>query len=316
MPLFTHGKIAAGVKASMPTLVMILLVAFPVALLICAALTPEKIVPIANRPQFKAADYWAAITKPSILRIVIADFVLTLGPGTTGPIYLFFFHDAKGFSYGEANLLLIAYIGAGILGAPLWARISQRFGKHRTIQIACVCYGITQTILMALPRVPALAAIAKKVPSHTLAQSGPTIIGMFAVGFCASAFVVLVRAMVADVVDEVKLEQKQDLTSLLYSLVTTTSKVGLAITTSVVAVVLGIVGYSGKEGVVNTPQAIHGLEMCYLFAPIILVFVGGAVFFGYKLDAKRHAEIRQALDVAAAEESLSGQFEQPPAAAE
>ena len=46
----------------------------------------------------------------------------------------------------------------------------------------------------------------------------------------------------------------------------------------------------------NTPHAIFGLEMCYLFAPIILVFFGGALFFGYKLDATRHAAIREALE--------------------
>ena len=36
--------------------------------------------------------------------------------------------------------------------------------------------------------------------------------------------------------------------------------------------------------------------MTYLFAPIVFVAVGGAFFFGYKLDAKRYAEIREALD--------------------
>jgi Na+/melibiose symporter-like transporter len=53
--------------------------------------------------------------------------------------------------------------------------------------------------------------------------------------------------------------------------------------------------------------------MCYLFAPIILVFLGGALFFGYRLDARRHGAIREALDArdanlstAAAQESLLG----------
>ncbi len=136
---------------------------------------------------------------------------------------------------------------------------------------------------------------------------------MFAVGFCASAFLLLIRAMVADVVDEVRLERGQDLTSLLFSMVTTTTKIGTVITVVIVFPILQMVGYNGKEGAVNTPQAIFGLEMCYLFAPIVLVFVGGAMFFGYRLDARRHGEIRAALEareaelsLAAAEESLVG----------
>jgi len=49
--------------------------------------------------------------------------------------------------------------------------------------------------------------------------------------------------------------------------------------------------------------------MMYVFVPIILVWFGGAMLFGYKLDAKRHAEIAQALaerDYAGAEETLTG----------
>jgi Na+/melibiose symporter-like transporter len=297
LPLLTHGKIAAGVKSSMPTLGLILIIAFPIAVAICAGLTPEKIQPIAKRPNFSAMDYFRALGRPSMLRLILADLALTLGPGTTGPLYVYYFHDAKGFTVPDVGLLLIAYIGAGILGAPFWGRVSARFGKHRTVQIACVCYSITQAILMALPRV---------WPHYTFLQAAPTIVGMFSVGFCASAFLLLIRSMIADVADEVKLEVKQDLTSLLFSMVTTTTKIGASITVLIVFPILAAVGYNGAEGAANTKSAIFGLEMCYLFAPIILVWFGGAMFFGYKLDSKRHAEIRAALDVAAAEESLVG----------
>jgi Na+/melibiose symporter-like transporter len=118
--------------------------------------------------------------------------------------------------------------------------------------------------------------------------------------------------MVADVVDEVRLETKRDLTSLLYSMVTTTTKIGQAITISIVLPTLAFFGYEGQEGAHNTSQAIFVLEMMYVFVPIILVWFGGAMLFGYKLDAARHAEIRRALDereFAGAEESLIGPIE-------
>ena len=300
LPLLTHGKISPGLKASMPTLGLILIVAIPIALFITATFTPERVVPIPQRPKFQLVDYWRALKRPTMLRLILADLALTLGPGTTGPLYVYYFHDAKGFTIPSVSLLLIAYIGAGVLGAPFWGRMAQRFGKHRTVQIACVAYSITQATLMAMPRV---------WPHYTFGQALPTIVGMFSVGFCASAFLLLVRAMIADVADEVRLEQKQDLTSLLFSMVTTTTKVGASITVLIVFPILAAVGYDGKEGVVNTPHAIFGLEMCYLFAPVILVWFGGAMFFGYKLDATRHAQIRAELesrDEAAALESLTG----------
>lgn len=304
LPVLTRGAVVPGKTASMPTIAWILILALPLGVAICAIVTPERLAPASDRPRFKLADYWRAISRPSMRRVIAADLLLTLGPGTTGPLYIYFFHDAKGFSVAEASVLLIFYIGAGVIGAPFWGRVARNIGKHRAVQVACVCYGIAQTTLMVLPRVTA---------GHTPAAALPTMAGMFAVGFCASAFLLLIRAMVADVVDEVRLEGGQDVTGLLFAMVTTTFKIGGAVTVAIVFPILKLVGYNGKEGAVNTAHAIFGLEMCYLFAPIILVFAGGAMFFGYKLDSKRHGEIRAALEerdaalsVAAAEEALVG----------
>ena len=298
----THGQVVLGHAKSMPTIAVVLIIAIPIALLICTVFTPDKIAAGSTQLRFSFRDMAKAISRPAMWRIIAADLLLTLGPGTTGPLYIYYFHDAKGFAQTQVNDLLVFYIGAAFVGAPFWGWLAHQFGKHRTVQLACVCYAITQSALMAIPAGLFL----------------PTVAGMFAVGFCASAFLVLVRAMVADVTDEVRLEQKQDLTSLVFSMVTTTTKIGGSITVLVSFSILQMVGYNGKEGAINTPHAIFGLEMCYLFAPIILVWAGGAMFFGYKLDAKRHGEIRQRLaelDFAAAEESLTGPIEEPPAAA-
>jgi glycoside/pentoside/hexuronide:cation symporter, GPH family len=307
LPLFTHRKVAAGLVSSMPILGMIFLIALPIALAICTVFTPERIAPMQKRPRFSLGDYLGAIGRPTMLRLIVADFLLALGPGVTGPLYLFYFHDAKGFTVPDVSLMLIFYVSAGVFGSLFWGGVAaQKLGKHRALQVACVCYAITQSVLMAVPRV---------TPGYSFVGCLPTGVAMAAVGFCAAAFLVLVRAMVADVADEVRLERKRDLTSLLYSMVTTTTKIGGTITVAVVYPILAFVHYNPKEGAVNTPHAIFGLEMCYLFAPIALVIVGGAVFFGYRLDAKRHAEIREALaapDLTSAEEAMAGVISEPP----
>ncbi len=287
LPLLTHGKIVLGKAASMPTIGLIMVIAVPVTALACAIFTPERLAAPRRQTRFRPRDFLGALANPSLFRVVLADLLLTLGPGTTAPLYVYFFHDAKGFTTAEVGLLLIFYIGAGLVGAPFWGRVARRFGKHRTVQIACVCYAIAQTTLMVLPRV---------WPGHGFGQILPTAAGMFAVGFCASAFLLLIRAMVADIVDEARLAKGVDLTSLFFSLVTTTTKIGTVITVVIVFPILKAVGYDGKEGAVNSPHAILGLEICYLFAPIILVFFGGALLFGYRMDATRHGAIREALD--------------------
>ncbi|MGH7016133.1 MAG: MFS transporter [Caulobacteraceae bacterium] len=287
LPLVTHRKIVLGHQSSMGTIGWILVIAVPIAIAICVLFIRDSSGASHARARYGLSDWWSAIKRPTMRRLMLADLTLTLGPGTTAPLYVYFFHDAKGFAIIDVGFLLIFYIGAALVGAPFWGRVAHRFGKHRTIQIACVAYAVNQTILMVLPRVH---------PGYTLLNAVPTAIWMCLVGFCASAFLLLVRAMVNDVADEVRLEQGHDLTSLLFSMVTTTSKIGVAITVSVVFPVLQWAGYNGAPGAVNTPHAIFVLEMCYLFAPIVLVFVGGAMFFGYKLDSARHDAIRAALE--------------------
>ncbi|HYD43759.1 MAG TPA: hypothetical protein VEA79_00690, partial [Phenylobacterium sp.] len=41
---------------------------------------------------------------------------------------------------------------------------------------------------------------------------------------------------------------------------------------------------------------IASLEWAYLLGPIVFVMLGGACFWGYKLNAIKHGEIRQALE--------------------
>ena len=146
---------------------------------------------------------------------------------------------------------------------------------------------------------------------------------MFMVGGAASAFIFLVRAMLADYADEMRLTQGVTRSGLLFSFIGITQKLAASFNTFIAFGILAWVGFNPDEHAHNTPHAIFGLEMTYLFAPIAFVAITGLFFFGYKLDAKRHAEIRTALDErdAAVEresvaDALSGDDPMPAAAAE
>ena len=84
--------------------------------------------------------------------------------------------------------------------------------------------------------------------------------------------------------------------SLLYSFVGITQKLASSFNTAISFGILAWVGFDPDEHAHNTARAIFGLDMTYVFAPIAFVVVTGLFFFGYKLDANRHAEIRAALD--------------------
>ncbi len=279
-PILTHGAIKPADPNSIPTIGWIIMVVSTVCVIAALLAAPERTAPVNAKDRTTLKDYLAVITNPSMFRLIAADLFLILGPGASAPIYLFFFHESKGFALGAVSLLLIPYGAAGIFGAPFWARIAQRLGKHRTVQLAGLGYAVTQTILMLVPA----------------GLFWPTFLSMFSVGFCGSAFVVLIRAMVADVADELRLETGQERAGVLYALVTLTQKLGSSLAVTIIYPILDAVGFVAKPGYHNTPEAIRGLEMCYVFAPIILVVVGSACLIGYKLDAKRQSEIRSALE--------------------
>lgn len=292
LPLITNDAINPAKAASIPIIGWIIIGSAVITVPIALLMAPERAPPVAKKEQITFKDYASVVTNPSMFRLILADLFLTLGPGTTAPMYIFFFHEAKKFTLHQVPLLLIFYTAAGIIGAPVWGRLATRIGKHRAVQIACVCYAITQATLMALPA----------------GRFGLTAIGMASVGFCGSAFILLVRAMVADVADQLRLETGQERSGVLFALVTMTQKFGTSITISIVYPILGAVGFNPKDGAINTAHAIWGLEMCYLFAPIILVVVGGTMFFGYTLTAQRQGEIRAKLEaLVAAEEGATAE---------
>jgi Na+/melibiose symporter-like transporter len=280
LPLLTAGRIKPADPASIPTVGWVIMAASTVLVLIAAFSAPENRAPVAKAQRSTLKDYLAVFTNPSMLRLVLADLFLILGPGAAAPIYVFFFHGVKLFEPGLVSILLIPYTAAGIFGAPLWARLAQKVGKHRAVQVAGLAYAVTQTILMAIPA----------------GLFWPTFVSMFSVGFCGSAFIVLIRAMVADVADQLRLETGQERSGVLYGLVTLTQKLGSSLAVTIIYPVLDMVGFNAKPGAVNTPEALQGLSMSYVFAPIILVTIGSVCLIGYKLDAKRQSEIRQALE--------------------
>jgi Na+/melibiose symporter-like transporter len=112
----------------------------------------------------------------------------------------------------------------------------------------------------------------------------------------ASGFGLMISAMLADLGDQVRLEQGKERISLIYAMNGLAAKIAAACSLILTYPLIQRLGFNPKEGVVNTPQAIHSLEMAYIIGPIIFVMLGGACVIGWKLDAKRHADIRAELE--------------------
>ena len=297
VPVLMAKANGASGNGDVPAMGWFIVIAIPVGVAVAVALTRENIARDSHAVQFGLRDYWEMISRPDMRRIIIADFCLALGPGWMSSLYLFYFHDSRGFSISSASSLLFIYIAAGVIGAPMLAALAHRLGKHRTLQVASTGYSLGLISIQLLPKgVFLLAAIP-----------------MFCLGFLASSFPLLDRAMVADVGDAVRLEKGKQRTALLYAMISTTQKLASSFSIALSFTLLAAIDYKAKDGAANSAAAIHGMELVYILVPIVFVMLGGACFFGYRLDARRHADIRTQLETRDAElteapilESLSG----------
>jgi len=279
----------------------------PLGIVVASLFTPERIVAEHSAEKITWRDYWEMASWPEMRRIVAAAFCLTMGPGWMSAIYLWYFHDSRGFSFKIATLLLGLYIVAGVFGAATLSWLAMRLGKHRTLMICSTGYSLGLMMLNFLPK----GAI---IPAALI---------MFVLGFLATGFVLLGRAMCADVGDAIRIAKGKHRQSVLFAMMTSVEKIAGALAIFFTLNILAFIGYQAKETAHNTPAAIHKLELVYLLGPIAFVMLGGACYIGYKLDDKRHAEIRAELDArdapieaAAILETLGGDVVMPPAAAE
>jgi GPH family glycoside/pentoside/hexuronide:cation symporter len=281
LPIFMAHRDGSGGVHDVQAMGWLVLIAIPVGVALALLLTPERIVAEQHGERYTLRDYREVIFRPDMLRIIVADFCLALGPGWMAALYLFYFHDARGFTIKAASAQLLIYVVAGVIGAPTLSWVATRLGKHRTLMMASTAYSLGLIVMSFAPKGAFL----------------PTALLMFVLGFAASSFPLLDRAMVADVGDAVRLEKGKSRIGLLYAMITTTQKVAGALSIGFSFKMLDIIGYKAKEGAVNTAGAISGMELVYIIGPIVFVMLGGACFIGYSLDSRRHGEIRAALAI-------------------
>ncbi len=199
-------------------------------------------------------------------------------PGIIGALFLFYFDQIKRVPETQANLLLLAYFVAALVGAPIWTRLATGIGKHRALAANAVAIVASVVLVQLMP----------------MTNFGVALAVMAVAGLPYSGAALLLRAMLADVGDELRLESGLDRTGLLYAVLTGTTKIGSALAL-VTFVILDGLGFDAKAAHNGAP-ALLGLQILFIGAPALLSLLSAVVILGYRLDARRHAEIRAALD--------------------
>ncbi|WP_334162296.1 MFS transporter [Phenylobacterium sp.] len=277
---------AQGVRA----MVWYLIVLAPIAVAVVVWRTPETITREVPGQRFRLRDYLEIVTDRNMSRILLVDLMVSLGPGWMAALYILYSRDYMQFTAGEANILLLVYILAGIAGAPCLAWLATKISKHRTVMFIAAAYSLLLISLPFLPKGSVLASL-------------PT---LFFTGFMAQGFNVLTRAMTADVADEMRLKQGKERSGLLYAMTTLTTKIAAGVSIFLTFGVLSRMGYDPQLGQRNSPEAIQALMLSFVVGPVFFVMLGAACLIGYRLTAERAAEVRRQLEARDAVLDLSG----------
>jgi Na+/melibiose symporter-like transporter len=279
IPIFA-ARLGSTSNSALPLMGWFVLLLTPLTVGLATALTCEHINLDAHTGGVPWRDYLALARRPALIRLFLGQVSVSLGPNAMSAMYLFFFTTSRGFTPAQASILLLVFLLSGIAGAPATAYLARRIGKHRTLMITTTAFSAGLCAAMMFPRGNVLAIL----PMMTWC------------GLMNSGFNLMINAMAADFGDEIRLEQGTEQLSLIYAMLSFANKVAGASSIILTYSVLSAVGYKAAEGAKNTPAAIHGLEATFLIGPILFVMLGGACFIGWKLDARRHSDIRAALD--------------------
>lgn len=267
------GSHAAGIQ-SMGWFIIVML---PLTIGAALARTPEPDAPV-ELHKSGLREYAALLKRPTVQRVLIADLLFGLAPGITGALFFFYLERVKDFDKTQAGILLMAYFVSALVCAPIWTMLARRIGKHRALSVAGVVYAVVQAAIVILPP----GAFWLAIP------------GLILAGLPFSAGPFLLRSMLADIGDEERLVTGADRTGLLYAILAGTAKLGYALAVGITFVSLDLAGFSA-EGVGDREAGLLGLQLLFVLAPAVLGLLAAWVCFGYPLDAKRHAEIRDQL---------------------
>jgi Na+/melibiose symporter-like transporter len=274
------GDSADGVRA-MGAVILVLL---PATTLIAVFSTRER--PTPPHVEMSIALAFETLRRNRSLRALLApDFVIGAIQGITAS--LFIFYATSVLQLGDAaTAILFIYFIAGLVGVPIWVQISRRRGKHKALQYAALFQAVA---FLPVPFLP---------PNNFVLSSAVLAIA----GLAGGAGVFLVRAMLADVVDEDRLASGRQRSGLFFGLLLTTTKVGLAIG-PLFGAALSLFDYDDALGPNNTPTALAALSAFFVGLPITLNLLVAYLLRGYPLTEDRLNQIRA--EIAAAPDATT-----------
>lgn len=255
-----------------------IVVTMPLSVAITLWCVPEPAAPEKSREKLDLGAAWKLIIGNRALRkLLLADLLQGLAPGIVGALFIWVV--AYYFQLPQAaSTILFIYFATGLLFVPFWIWLSYRMSKHRTLATALLYVSALIPLVLILPK------------GEFWVAAG--IFAAFGVGYGAGSF--LLRSIMADVIDLDTLATGQERSGLFYSLLVMTNKLGFA-AAGLAYPILTIMGFDGRPGVVNSPEAIEGLGLTFVVLPVGFMLLTAWSMWNFPINEASQREVREAI---------------------
>lgn len=278
LPAVLELRFGAGAREKVAAMGWFVMAALPLAIGLAVTLAGER--RHAPPDDFGMRAAWAWLRGSRVLRAVLAaDLAIGLATSVCAALYVFLVEGT--FALKHSSTLLLSYFVAGLVGAPMWTRLSYSFGKHRTLAGAVLFGAATLPLFFLIPR--------------DGTGGGLAFILTIVFGLSYGAGPVLLHAIMGDVVDQGTIETGGRRAGMAFALLTLTNKLGYALSVGIAYPLLDLMGYSGAQGANNSTEALRGILIVFVVIPTALLLTTAPLLWRFPLGERQQVKLRTKL---------------------
>lgn len=215
----------------------------------------------------------------TVVMLLGLTMVLQLG------YYVTVYHVFDGSRTSETGIVLTlaGYSGqiGGLLGIPVMAYVSKRFGKRNTL-LCAIAFSLIGTLLKW----------------HCYTPNNPylTLIPNFSMAFTLAAVWTLIHSMIPEIVDLDELETFERREGMFSAIYSWSVKMGMSLALIISGFILSSSGFEAQFGPDQLESAIFRMRIYYTLIPFAALTVGFVLMCFYPLTEKRSYAIRAQLE--------------------
>lgn len=267
----TYEELASAIGSFM-------IVVLPLTVVVCLLSLPERVTPDRPHLGFKKGAA-LLLSNMALLRLLIANALLSFSTYFVQGLFVFFVSYTLNLEDRVGFILVFLIIG-GLLGLPVWIRLSEGWSKHRAMQMAVITGALAPLLLLILP--PGAVAL--------------TTAAFLVVGLNTSANEFLPRAMMADVCDHDHVQSGSERMGLYYSLLQLSSKFASGIAIFIGFSFLAVFGFDPELGLDNTADALQRLRYLIVALPVIAYAIVVGLMWRYPISREGQRQMRAVIE--------------------